>query len=75
MTTQTWTVNGMTCGHCVGAVTEEVQAISGVEKVEVDLASGSLTVTSNTPLAEADVAAAVDEAGYALAGPNDLPLV
>ncbi|HPU13417.1 MAG TPA: cation transporter [Aeromicrobium sp.] len=75
MTTQTWTVNGMTCGHCVGAVTEEVQAISGVEKVEVDLASGSLTVTSSGPLAEADVAAAVDEAGYALAGPNDLPLV
>ncbi len=75
MNTQTWTVNGMTCGHCVGAVTEEVQAISGVEKVEVDLASGSLTVTSAAPLAEADVAAAVDEAGYALAGPNDLPLV
>ena len=75
MNTQTWTVNGMTCGHCVGAVTEEVQAISGVEKVEVDLASGSLTVTSAAPLAEADVAAAVDEAGYELAGPNDLPLV
>ena len=75
MTTQTWTVNGMTCGHCVGAVTEEVQAISGVEKVEVDLAAGSLTVTSAAPRAEADGAAAVDEAGYALAGPNDLPLV
>lgn len=75
MNTQTWTVNGMTCGHCVGAVTEEVQAIAGVEKVEVDLATGALTVTSAEPLAQADVAAAVDEAGYALAGPNDLPLV
>jgi len=65
--TSTWTVTGMTCGHCVASVTEEVSALAGVEGVEVDLETGRVVVTSAEPLAEADMAAAVDEAGYALA--------
>ena len=56
----------MTCDHCVHAVTEEVSALTGVEDVAVDLDSGRLTVTSATEIPYADVAAAVDEAGYAL---------
>jgi copper chaperone CopZ len=61
------TVVGMTCGHCVASVTEEVQEIPGVAEVVVDLASGGLTVTSAEPLDEAAVRAAVEEAGYQLA--------
>ena len=68
MTTASYTVTGMTCAHCVAAVTEEVGAVPGVTGVEVDLATGALTVTSETPVEAAAVAAAVDEAGYALAG-------
>jgi copper chaperone CopZ len=64
----TYTVAGMTCGHCVASVTEEVTAIDGVTGVHVDLATGTVTVTSAAPLAEADVRAAVDEAGYQLVG-------
>jgi len=66
-TTQTYTVTGMTCGHCVASVTEEVQEIPGVENVDVVLASGSLTVTSAEPVDDAAVQAAVEEAGYQLA--------
>jgi copper ion binding protein len=68
MTTSTYTVVGMTCSHCVNAVTEEVGALPGVSDVDVDLASGAVTVTSDAPLEQAAVAAAVDEAGYELAG-------
>jgi copper chaperone len=68
MTTATYTVTGMTCGHCVSAVTEEVTQVPGVTAVDVDLASGRLTVTSDAPVDEAAVRAAVDEAGYELAG-------
>ena len=60
-------VTGMTCEHCVASVTEEVQEISGVTDVQVDLASGAVTVTSATPLADDAVRSAVDEAGYELA--------
>ncbi len=66
-TSQTYVVTGMTCEHCVNAVTEEVAAIEGVTDVQVDLATGGLTVTSTAPVEDAAVAAAVDEAGYALA--------
>ena len=66
-TTSTWTVTGMTCGHCVASVTEELLEVDGIETVEVDLATGAVTVTSAGPVERADVAAAVDEAGYALA--------
>lgn len=65
--TSSWTVTGMTCGHCVASVTEEVSALDGVEDVQVDLATGVVVVTSAEPLDRAAVAAAVDEAGYALA--------
>ena len=67
MSITTWTVQGMTCSHCVNAVTEEVTAIAGVTAVDIDLATGLVTVTSETDLARGDVAAAVDEAGYTLA--------
>lgn len=62
-----YTVTGMTCGHCVNAVTEELTRIPGVRDVRVDLGTGRVTVTSDAPLSDADVAAAVDEAGYELA--------
>ena len=67
MATSTWNVTGMTCGHCVKAVTEEVSAIEGVQAVEVDLASGAVTVTADAAPTAEQMAAAVDEAGYALA--------
>ncbi|KRC53927.1 MULTISPECIES: heavy-metal-associated domain-containing protein [unclassified Nocardioides] len=66
-TSQTFTVTGMTCGHCVASVTEEVQEIPGVEDVAVDLASGAVVITSAEPVAREAVEAAVAEAGYALA--------
>ena len=65
--TTTYTVTGMTCGHCVSAVTQEISAIDGVADVQVDLGSGAVTVTSDGPLSEEAVRAAVDEAGYELA--------
>lgn len=77
MTVETFPVVGMTCGHCVQAVTAEVTALPGVTDVVVDLVAGGtsqVTVTSDAPLARDDVAAAVDEAGYALASARDLPM-
>lgn len=71
VTTQTYTVSGMTCDHCVAAVTEEVQALDGVSAVEIDLAtegSSTVRVTSEAALELAAVRAAVDEAGYELVG-------
>ena len=66
-TTSTWTVTGMTCGHCAASVTEEITEIDGVEGVEVDVPTGQVTVTSAAPLGAAAVKAAVEEAGYQLA--------
>jgi len=66
MSQSTYTVQGMTCGHCVSSVTEEVGEIDGVQNVDVDLASGLVTVTSDRDIAEDDVRAAVTEAGYQL---------
>jgi copper chaperone CopZ len=66
MSTTTWTVSGMTCGHCVTAVTEEVSAIPGVSEVVVELESGLVTVTAETDPSVEVVAAAIDEAGYTL---------
>ncbi|MGW4942887.1 heavy-metal-associated domain-containing protein [Actinoplanes sp. NPDC004185] len=65
--TSTYTVTGMTCEHCVKAVTSEISELPGVDAVQVDLASGAVTVTSAAPLAADEVRAAVDEAGYELA--------
>ncbi len=67
MSQRTYTVTGMTCGHCVTSVTEEITAINGVTDVAVDLPTGAVTVTSNEPVDEARVRAAVEEAGYQLA--------
>ncbi|WP_204299962.1 heavy-metal-associated domain-containing protein [Actinoplanes campanulatus] len=66
MATQTYTVTGMTCSHCVNSVSAEVGKIPGVTGVQVDLASGAVTVTSDQPVDDTAVAAAVDEAGYEL---------
>ena len=70
MSTTTVGVTGMTCGHCVTAVTTELSAIPGVTAVEVDLHAGGITpvtIVSESDLDPAAVAAAVDEAGYELA--------
>lgn len=65
-TTTTYTVEGMTCGHCVASVTEEMKRLPGVADVDVDLESGAVTVTSESALDEGKVRAAVEEAGYEL---------
>lgn len=70
-TTTTYIVSGMTCGHCVTAVTQEITALNDVTTVEIDLVPGGdsrVTVTGTEPLAEGAVRAAVQEAGYDLAG-------
>lgn len=67
MATNTYTVTGMTCEHCVGAVRGEVSQIPGVTDVHVDLSSGQVTVTSDEPIDLEAVRASVDEAGYELA--------
>lgn len=73
MTTSTYSVTGMTCGHCVSAVTSELKAVSGVSDVRVELVAGgtsTVTVSSTAPLTDGQVAAALDEAGaYRLATP------
>ncbi|WIX83131.1 heavy-metal-associated domain-containing protein [Amycolatopsis carbonis] len=66
MTEATYTVEGMTCAHCVGAVREEVGELAGVREVDVDLASGAVKVVSEQPLTVDAVSAAVTEAGYRL---------
>ncbi|MCA6095635.1 heavy-metal-associated domain-containing protein [Streptomyces sp. SCA3-4] len=74
MTTQTngvttvYKVTGMTCGHCEGAVTQELSALAGVTSVQAVAATGLVTVASAGPLDDEAVRAAVDEAGYELAG-------
>lgn len=65
-TSRTYTVTGMTCGHCVTSVTEEISEIAGVTAVDVDLASGRTTV-SGEGFTDDDVRAAVREAGYEVA--------
>jgi copper chaperone CopZ len=66
-TTSTWTVTGMTCGHCASSVREEISEIAGVESVDVTVDTGAVVITSAEPLAREAVEAAVTEAGYALA--------
>lgn len=69
MTTTTIQVTGMTCGHCVSSVTSELTEIDGVTAVDVDLVPGEVStvnITSDAPLDDAAVSAAVDEAGYAV---------
>ena len=66
-TTSTYRVEGMTCGHCVSAVTQEISALPGVYDVDVDLATGQVTVSSDREMPHEEISAAVDEAGYRLA--------
>lgn len=67
MITETYTVAGMSCAHCVAAVSEELTELAGVHSVDVDLKSGIVTVVSESGLDPAAAAAAIDEAGYELA--------
>jgi copper ion binding protein len=64
--TDTYQVSGMTCGHCVAAVTTAITELPGVTAVEVDLDSGRVAITSTDPPAADAVRAAVHEAGYEL---------
>ncbi|MFJ1768417.1 heavy-metal-associated domain-containing protein [Amycolatopsis sp. NPDC088138] len=66
MSDSTYTVTGMTCGHCARSVEEEIRGIGGVTGVAVDLATGAVTVRSAAALAVEDVRGAVEEAGYRL---------
>jgi len=65
-TTTTFTVTGMTCGHCVAAVTEEVSKLDNVSRVDIDLPTGAVVVESEGPIDPIAFEAAVDEAGYAV---------
>ncbi|AKS33062.1 heavy-metal-associated domain-containing protein [Mycolicibacterium goodii] len=67
MTTQTVTVSGMTCGHCATSVREEVGSIPGVTTVDVDLATGLVTIGSDRRVDDEAIREAVAEAGYAVA--------
>ncbi|WP_069172850.1 heavy-metal-associated domain-containing protein [Streptomyces griseus] len=66
--TTVYEVKGMTCGHCEGAVSEEISGLEGVTSVKAEASTGRVTVASAAPLAEDAVRAAVDEAGYELIG-------
>jgi copper chaperone CopZ len=66
--TVTYTVTGMSCGHCESAVTKEVSALPGVTDIKADAKSGLLTISTEGPLDDEAVRAAVDEAGYELVG-------
>ena len=63
---QVFGVTGMTCDHCRRAVTEELSQIAAVDDVEVDVATGTVSLTARAPVTRAELAAAVDEAGYTL---------
>jgi len=67
-TTTTYQITGMTCAHCVSAVSQELSALPGVRGVEVDLGAGTARVTSDAVLPIDEIRHAVDEAGYQLAG-------
>jgi copper chaperone len=64
--TITYSVPGVSCGHCRAAITSEVSTVAGVDAVEVDLDAKTVTVTGD-PLDEQAVIAAIDEAGYEVA--------
>jgi copper chaperone len=68
MTEATYSVSGMTCDHCVKAVESEVGRIAGVASVAVDLEGGRVTVRSDDPVDPDQVRAAVEEAGFEIAG-------
>ncbi len=67
MSTRTYTVVGMTCEHCVRSVKEEIGKVGGVNAITVDLEGGLVTVESDADVADSQIVAAVDEAGYEVA--------
>lgn len=71
VTVRTYTVIGMACGHCAASVTAEVERINGVTTVSVDVARDTVTVTSDRILDDAEIRAAVEEAGYELDDPAE----
>ena len=73
--TTTFSVDGMTCGHCVQHVTNELTAIPGVRDVSIELVAGGsspVAVVSDEPLSDESVSAAIIEAGYAVTPPGSL---
>ncbi|MGH3490175.1 MAG: heavy-metal-associated domain-containing protein [Actinopolymorphaceae bacterium] len=62
-----YTVTGMTCSHCADSITRELMSVPGVRQVDVDVQTGQVTVTSDSPLSVEDVRQAVTEAGFELA--------
>ncbi len=72
MPNKTINVDGMTCGHCVHAVTEELSRIAGVTRVNIDLHPSEVppvALDSDIDLSDSDIAAAVEEAGYTIVSP------
>lgn len=69
MINASYTVTGMSCGHCAQSVTDELMELDGVSEVAVDLEAKLVTVTSENALSDADVRAAVTEAGYTVSEP------
>ena len=67
---KTLKIEGMTCGHCAMSVTKELSKLPGAADVKVDFAAASAQVTVDESVTEADIAAAVDEAGYKLVSAN-----
>ncbi len=66
MVVQSYNVAGMTCGHCVSSVTAAISALQGVERVDVDLGKGLVTVKAKHAVSERALAAAIDDAGFEL---------
>lgn len=64
MSTTEYTVKGMTCDHCAGSVTAEIQKIPGVTNINVEVATGRVTVEGGEQVTDVAVAEAVEEAGY-----------
>jgi copper chaperone CopZ len=66
--TTVYKVTGMSCGHCEGSVSGEISQLPGVSSVKAVASTGEVTVVSEAPLDDEAVRAAVDEAGFELAG-------
>ena len=73
MSQTTYTVTGMTCSHCVEVVSDSLRGLAGVREVDVDLATGRVTVTSDDDLLTEDVRATVTDAGYELVADSGQP--
>lgn len=67
MSTTTYVVEGMTCGSCAGKVTDRVEQIPGVTDVDIDIATGGVTLTTDAPVSDETVKQAIEEIGYKVA--------